>query len=205
MKILRYIDQLSWIKSIIKYHFEHNSGLNLPYHNFYHGLVVTSSCIEAADFYNLEWNDVELLIAAALFHDFNHSGGKEKDDWNVIKAKKAFITWNLINKKFNDEDKSKILEIIDATQYPYVINHFDLNYLQQIIRDADLTQLFKEGRIQQNYLGLGQEMNSDIKSVLEGTLKFIETINPCTSWFKPKWDIEKPKIIKEVRTLLSVF
>lgn len=127
---------------------------------------------------------------------------KQKDDWNVAEAKKMFTIWNSKDKKFNNID---IYDIINATQYPYIIEDKNLSYLQQIIRDADLTQLFKENRIQQNYLGLGQEMNVDIKQILEGTLKFIETIKPCTSWFEPKWNEEKPKIIKEVKTLLSVF
>lgn len=78
MRIFEYIEKLPWVKDIILFHFRNNKGLNLPYHNFYHGLVVTSSCIEAADFYNLEWKDVEKLMVAALFHDFNHSGGKTK-------------------------------------------------------------------------------------------------------------------------------
>lgn len=213
MKIIDYIGGVSWTKSVIKFHFENNKALNLPYHNFIHGLVVADGCLlqiceiclETPLEKHMDFVEESSLICAALFHDFNHSGGKQKDDWNVQEAIRMFNEWYKQTSDISFIIPELVISYIEATQYPYIIPKDQLTQGQRIIRDADLMQLFKYNRIQQNYLGLGQEMNVDIKPMLEGTLKFIETIDPCTDYFAERWQTQKELIKKELNILLSCY
>jgi hypothetical protein len=149
-------------------------------------------------------NDVnsEELLMAALFHDFNHSMGKEKDDVNVKDAKKGlrkFITDEKINL-----DIDFMEEIIDATQYPYVIDTKDLNIHQSIIRDCDLCQIYEYDWLKQNIFGLSVEMKIDVVDLLLGQRKFLEAINPITKYGK---DLHKKRfndVMDEFKTLEKI-
>ncbi len=207
MKILDFISKNNWAKSILVLHAESNLAINAPYHNLFHTLVVADSCLAIYEDKKFE-NEVVLnsLICAALFHDFNHSQGKEKDDVNVQVALNVFLEWY---KSEIDNlaiiSSSIVLSVIKATQYPYIIDSKDLTETQKIIRDADFCQLLQTNRIQQVYVGLASEMRVDFRNFLEGELAFIETIQPHTDWFRSRWEQAKPEIIKEVNILLNCY
>jgi hypothetical protein len=201
-KINTYIEKYDWCKSIIKYHIEFNTALNASYHNFYHTLTVTENIIELCEVYELKEINIKHLIIAGLFHDFGHSKGKYNDAYNIKIAKFYLSEWLSIN-KIEGIHKETIEQIIDATQYPYVIKSEDLTIFQMIIRDADLCQLFQSNRIQHVYIGLATELNLTLKQILEGQLHFLENIKPCTIWFAKNFDIEKSNIIREVNLLLE--
>src|ERR1017187_2297764 len=70
--------------------FEFLSSLNcsnfLPYHNFYHASCMLLNCYEGACHEQLVGDELRGLCVGALFHDFNHSGGKLTDTRNVAIA-----------------------------------------------------------------------------------------------------------------------
>jgi len=204
MQILNVIKENRILQLIVAENLKFNKALSAPYHNFYHQLVVANSCLEAAEYYKLDERPKLELIVAALFHDFNHSMGKYKDDINVELATYYFRCWyaekNLSN---GDLNQGAVVDIIQATQYPYVIEHDKLTLQQKIIRDADLTQLMQANRIGQVYIGLATEMNLPIEAILEGEKAFLESVVPCTEWFLQKWAPAKQNVINECADLLS--
>ncbi len=204
MKILNTIKSNPILQLIVAENLKHNKAYAAPYHNFYHHLVVANSCLEAAEYYNLDERPTLELLVAALFHDFNHSMGKHKDDWNVAEAISYFENWYTENNFHYDIlNKDTVINIIKATQYPYVIESDNMTLQQNIIRDADLTQLLQENRIGQVYIGLATEMNLPIEKILEGESPFIQSVTPCTAWFNIKWQVQKFKILAECEDLLS--
>ncbi len=162
-----------------------NSKSNdLPYHNFNHLLTVVRYCFEGSSYYSLDEKDERELLLAALFHDVNHSGGKDSDDINV-KVAKSTVT-NFIRDYNIDVDIDEVCKIIDATQYPYVIESKDLDLTQEIIRDADLMQVFEYNWIQQNMMGLCSEMGVTMDKMIVGQKQFLMSAQFNTEWGKEK-------------------
>jgi hypothetical protein len=121
---------------------KHNPSVNIPYHNLYHAQTVALTCSRAAHFASLPSSETKALIIAALFHDFGHSGGKLTDAENIHTAIDALrLAWDKLS--LDHALLSTSLEIISATQYPYVIDA--KSEAQRIIRDADLCQVLYEG------------------------------------------------------------
>lgn len=203
MKVLNYAKDKEWVKSIIQLHLDNNESVNLPYHNLNHSLVVASSVIEACEFFSLSEKDIMEGVCAGLFHDFGHSGGRQNDEYNVNKAISVFQEWNKQHKKFVDEER--VIMLIRATQYPYIKDRNNIILMERIIRDADMSQILHSNRIQQCYLGVGKELGFNTKDSLLGTLKFIETIDPNTKWFRLQWETEKIIVKRELDILLSIY
>lgn len=101
LTIINIINEYNSLKKALKYIILTNKSNNAPYHNFNHLLTVTRHCYHALDYMNMLNDDkAEALLMTALFHDYNHSMGKEKDDVNVKVAKN--VLENLLNlKKLN--------------------------------------------------------------------------------------------------------
>lgn len=158
-----------------------NSTSNLlPYHNFNHLLVVVRYVYQASQYYNLPEKDEKELLMAALFHDVNHSGGSETDEVNIQRAK--FAVSHVIDNYDIDIDKDGVCGIISATQYPYVIGVEELNLKQLIIRDADLMQVFEYNWIQQNMMGLSQELKIPLGDMISGQKDFLNGVEFNTDW-----------------------
>lgn len=156
----------------------YNKSNNAPYHNMYHLLCVMKNCFAIAKSEGYTNKEIRPLLIAALFHDFNHSMGKKKDSENVKEAIKEFLKYSEESK----EDNEKIVAIIEATEFPYVIDK--LNQEQKIIRDADLMQIFADNYFQQNILGLAEEFSSPLSKFLEGQTKFMDEVKFNTEYGK---------------------
>lgn len=183
LSIIEIIDKYDNLKSALKYIILNNKSNDAPYHNINHLLTVTKNCYYALKYMDMLDDDkVEELLMAALFHDFNHSMGKEKDDVNVGVAKTEMRNF-ILNQRIK-LDVDFMDEIIDATQYPYVIDAKDLNVYQSIIRDCDLCQIYEYDWLKQNIFGLSKEMNIKVVDLLSGQRKFLEGIEPITEYGK---------------------
>lgn len=159
---------------------KNSTSNDLPYHNFNHLLTVVRYTYGACRFYELTEKEEKEMLMAALFHDVNHSGGKETDDFNVINAKKT--VHNFCHNKNIDIDAHEVCRIIDATQYPYVIEPEEMDLKQQIIRDADLMQVFEYNWIQQNMMGLCSEMGITMDKMIPGQKAFLMGAQFNTNW-----------------------
>jgi hypothetical protein len=171
-----------------------------PYHNFYHVMCMIKNVYDIAKSLGLSDDVIRLLLIAVLFHDFNHSMGKHDDVWNVDEAIKCFLLYSIES----SEDNEKIINIIRATQYPYVIEEKDLTVEQEIIRDADLLQQYQDNFIQQVYWGLSQELNYSFEIMLAGYPNFIEGMRLHTKHAQEIHDNFKEERSSTVKYLLNL-
>lgn len=168
----------------LRFVMNHNKSNLAPYHNLSHMLTVVKHCYRAMDYMDmLDDKNCELLLVAALFHDFNHSMGRRDDAYNVAQAKiglENFVKYNTIV----EFDLWFLNNILDATQYPYIIKSQDLNSYQAIIRDADLMQISEPDWISHVILGLSEEMHYLLKELMVGERDFLKAMEFHTPYGK---------------------
>lgn len=191
LEAIEIIDKYDYLQKALKFIIINSESNNSPYHNLNHLLTVLKYCYQGIEDEKISnKKEVAQLLLSAIFHDVNHTAGKEKDDVNIKNSKK-------IMKKFIESEKIDVNldamnDILDATQYPYEIDGSDLNICQSIIRDADLMQVFEYNWIQQNIGGLSNELNLKFIDFLTPQRKFLENAEFNTSWGKKlkkeKWD-----------------
>ena len=132
------------------YVLNNNKSNSLPYHSLRHTLHVLTACelifwreicYPSSHFLKMSYTkkccECRILLTAALFHDFNHSGGKDEDAINIQRAVDGFCEF--IKSDESDTYTRRVCQIIRATQYPYIESD-DADFLCNIIRDADLSQ-----------------------------------------------------------------
>jgi hypothetical protein len=138
-------------------------------------------------------NDKLNLGIAALFHDFNHSGGKLKDDENIelaLTALKEYLDDTNKSDLYNDVKK-----IIIATEFPH--KDINLNLTQKIIRDADTM-----GGISKDCMSvakaLAKELNKTFEDFIPTQIKFLQSAKYNTDYCNQLLANNKEKIIKEL-------
>jgi HD superfamily phosphodiesterase len=197
LNIIKFNKLENYLKIILK----ENKSNNLPYHNLYHTLCVVDNVHAISTNEELSSKEIRLVMLAALFHDFNHSGGKLSDSENVKNAIEAFKTFSVESEK----DNNFVVEIIKATEYPYVIKDDELSLYQKIIRDADLMQTFEKNYLQQNVIGLMEELKVDsLDKMLEGSLNFWKNCKFHTDFAKEMSMTYMPSIEKDVEFLKEI-
>lgn len=162
--------------------FRQAQNLCLPYHDFDHVVThVLRLCYQACLFYQSQLSRRERrnLLIAGLFHDFNHSGNCENDHLNIRTAIEA------LNRHILEEDRPHLAEIeatIRVTEFPYTVTNPGLTLLQQIIRDADLSQAWSDNWFQQVILGLSREWQKAPLEVLREQVDFLNKLRFYTDW-----------------------
>jgi hypothetical protein len=183
--------------------FEKAKNVSNPYHNFRHMMHVLFLCYDAAQFYKkkLSKRDIRNLFIAAMFHDFDHPGKNKDDKVNVAIAVKGFKKWILPkDRKYKDE----IIDLIEATIYPFSHNLKNLSLSKQILQDSDLCQVFSVVWIQQVVFGFAGESGNPAIDFLKMQEKFIKNIKFHSDWAKKRFESSKKDKIKEVRALLKI-
>jgi len=204
LSIIEIIDKYELLSKALKYIILNSSSNYAPYHNLNHLLTVTKHV-----YYGLKTEGIldgkngVLSLVAAMFHDFNHSEGKNKDDKNVADAKKGVREFAEKN-HITNLDLEFIDKMLDATQYPYVIENKDLNKYQAIIRDADIMQLFEYNWLQQTILGLSKELNLSVEEFLKGQKKFMDGVEFISDYGKKMKKEKWSQIVKEVEVLEKI-
>lgn len=172
---------------------ENNSSNAAPYHSLHHMLRVTHYCSAGCLYHNITGSRRTMLLTAAMFHDFNHSQGKEKDDKNIKRALDGLSEFYLSNPlNRTNTDLNTMFNIIRATEYPYVIPAEELTLEQSIIRDADLMPSLEVDWINTMIVGLKEELNVEsFLDMVEGQSKFHSGIEMCSEWgksiYKERW------------------
>lgn len=117
---------------------------NKYYHSQRHAYVTLLNCYEGAVHDgSLEDNEIRSLLAAALFHDVNHSLGMHPDGVNIELACSTLALVNdsvTLSMRLPPNALAQALEIICATQWP--ITEPPETNAQRIIRDADLMMAY---------------------------------------------------------------
>ena len=141
---------------------EMSTSHDLPYHNLYHTRCMILNCYEGAYHENLTIEDTQGLVAAAIYHDYCHSGGTKPDTENVATALQGLegAQAYAISKGLGLSDRAFCIakQAIEITTYPYQREPVTLS--QCIIRDADLMQPYEETEtaLVTQYLGLKKEI-----------------------------------------------
>lgn len=199
------VESNSNIKQFFKWYISHCGSLNIPYHNLSHtlgmmGLVIDiykKSQYKYKEYgFKLTDEDLYYLLLSALFHDYNHSGGKFSDDVNVGIAKAGLR--DCLDELVGESETARILldkcsEIINATEYPYVMDDSELNLKQRIIRECDILVCFYDDFITHNIFGLLSEMKPD-DSLRNYTARYLEFIIDSLNKLKLEYSKE---IIRE--------
>jgi len=181
LSIIHIIDEYESLRKGLKFIINNSKSNTAPYHNLNHMLTVTRHVYNALDYmFMLEDERVEELLLAALFHDYNHSMGKQTDDINVAEAKKGLRAFLTLEKL--EMDIEFMESILDATEYPYKLHFRRLNFYQKLIRDCDLCQAYEYNWLQQCVYGLSQEMGFTFKELLAGQRKFLQSITFLTDY-----------------------
>jgi len=190
------------ISRAFRYVVENNKSNNAPYHNLHHMLTVMKYCEAGARYHSLNGKIRANLLVAALFHDFNHTQGEKSDKINVELAIEGVKTWYNSNALNSGVNLNKVVEIIKATEYPYVIEAVDLTLEQSIIRDADLMISLESDWMNNMIIGLMDEMKvKDIKKMIEGQRNFHGNIKMCSPWGQKVFISEWEKVFKNLDML----
>ncbi len=179
MTRLEIINKYPTLRLGLKYIMLNNKSNLAPYHNLSHMLTVMKHCYDACEYMHMlddEDDYIELLLVVALFHDYNHSMGRRDDGFNVAQAKLGLSQF-LTDMDIEIPQYTSFMEgLLDATQYPYIIESDKLNIYQQIIRDADLLQMVEPDWISHVILGLCEEMHYPLDALMIGERKFLRGI-----------------------------
>ena len=191
LEAIEIIDKYEYLQKAFKYILLNSKSNNGPYHNLNHLLTVLKYCYLGALSEGVkDEKELRELLVAAIFHDVNHTIGKEKDDVNVQNSKDAIDKF--VKQEEIDVDTDYMNKLLDATQYPYVIEGKDLDLKQGIIRDADLMQVLEYNWIHQNIAGLSSELKMHFLDFVQPQRKFLESAAFNTDWgkkmHKDKWD-----------------
>ena len=177
-----------------------NNLVENDYHNNEHMINVFNNAMVLFNHYKDEYKlppyHKLVLGLAALFHDFDHSGGKLKDSENIelaLVALKEFLV--TINKSDLYDD---IKNIIVATEFPHL--DIDLDILQKIIRDADTMGGIIDGW-KSVVTNLASEYNKSIEEFIPTQIKFLDTVKFNTDYCNGLLKNNKEKIIEELNKM----
>lgn len=175
-----------------------NNLVENDYHNNEHMINVFNNAMMLFENYKDEFEPYDKLILglAALFHDFNHSGGKLKDSENIelaLASLKEFLS--SIDKSDLYDD---IKNIIVATEFPHL--DIDLDPLQKIIRDADTMGCIIDGW-QSVVKNLASEYNKTLEEFIPTQIKFLNSVKFNTDYCNQLLKDNKERIISELNNM----
>ena len=165
------------------YLIDNGTGNMNPYHNINHLLTAVKYAGHAARSERLSDYEKRHLYFAALLHDIDHSAGETNDTDNVIRSKTIALRI-LVDLKITDIDIDLINEILDATEYPYVIEADKLTLIQKIMRDVDMCQMFESNWLHQIIYGIAEEAKIEFDAMLINQKKFATGVRYNTNWGK---------------------
>jgi len=194
-------NEINQIFDEVKNYISENNITENAYHNNKHMIDVFNNSMTLFDEYQEEYelteDDKLHLGLAALFHDFNHSGGKLKDIENIELALTALKEYlDLTNKSDLYDD---IKHIIIATEFPHL--DIDLDILQKIIRDADTM-----GGISEDWISivksLAKEYGKTLQEFIPTQIKFLDTVKFNTDYCNELLKKKKGEIIDKLEKML---
>lgn len=181
---------------------KNNPSNHLPYHGIDHLYMVFEQCMK------IYHTDVKLrmkvthlaeLYIAALFHDYNHSGGKLSDSENIENAINGVIEF--LNSVENNLDVEVIKFLIKSTQYPAIIESSQLTPEAMIIQDADMCYLFENISIVKLYTGLRNEFNQDLETFYKNQEDFLKSVKFNTDYAIERWPRILDRRLEELEML----
>ncbi|SHI98900.1 HD domain-containing protein [Mesonia phycicola] len=160
----------------------------LAFHNNQHTNEVFASAKKIGIYSNLNEEELEIVLLAALFHDTgNIDCFKDHEDMSARKASDYLTSIG-----FNSSKIEKVVKCILATKMPQT----PTNLLEQVICDADLSHLGKKNFISKNKL-LREEWSEHLKMCFSNkewvklNIDFLERHKYFTSYGKKELQPQK--------------
>lgn len=186
--------------------------INNPYHNYKHCNDVTTWCEKILLHEGITQLSPELLWAA-LFHDYNHSGGLLPDSENIKNARIGLtVKYKHYTQGYAFQFQTgyvlaKAHEIIDCTLFDNGFPNTPRSLDQQVIRDADLMSVFlplEESLVMCN--GLYQELlvKQPLLTKQDYWSKNVEFLSNVT-WFTSYGKLLSKSLPEKLKELESVF
>lgn len=179
----------------------YNKSASLPYHNSDHILTVTKYCGRLAGMHTAPVESEKALIVAAMFHDFNHSGGVKTDVHNVAEAVRVMEGFFSIHPHLLTADEQLIaVQCVQCTVFPFtVVPELEV---QKIIRDADLLQSTEADF--ERILGDGLRMEISVargkqtskKQFAQGQSDFLNSVTMYTTAGAVLMAVAKPLVLQ---------
>ncbi len=183
---------------------ENNSSSDLPYHNSFHTRCMIINCAEGAANQNLPYERTRVLLLSALFHDYDHSGGKLKDAQNIQRAIAGLKKYCKNDASF-DNYLSEASEIIESTLFPPISEPKTLS--QKIICDADQMQMYMPEWERQIFTGMRMEIEIltgkkiSFSEMVKMQVKYMQNMEWHTTWAKQRAFTEWDSLIEKVKQL----
>lgn len=208
-KIISHFKDCDLLRDAFKYLITNNKGYRNPYHNNRHIIGVFITSMEIANTYDsLTEKDILELGLAALFHDFDHSGGLYKNDADnitlAINGLNSFLMGNKSMVKSYDIDVFKVEELIRITKYPNKTK--PSNIKEEIICDSDLLQSYNGDWFLNIIIGL---LNTELKLTMQASfrnqIKFIKNVKYYTDHAKFIHNKKQDELLNEIRFFAKLF
>ncbi len=202
--------------------FKFNRSNYLPYHNLNHTMSMIVRAGKACKwFYGQSlperfktdvsayryWQDIFLSI---LYHDFNHSGGLNNDDDNVMIAEAEMFENDRTLIRFTKYPYENLylgMVIKVGTNNNYVLTEQHIEQIK-IIRDCDLTQWAEEDWFYQTFLGLFREFgfkNNQVLDAIDKQIEFMTNLTFFTEWAKTDYAELRLKRIEQLKEYRGLF
>jgi predicted metal-dependent HD superfamily phosphohydrolase len=170
------------------------------YHNIEHTLLTAETCIEMGRYYQLNSEDMDMLLTAAWFHDTGYIYGPEDHESKSSEIAEKFLRQNNCNYR----SVGIITECIKKTKIsliPETLMHF-------IIRDADLISLgtqdfFRTDNLLKTEFELRKNITLDEREWLLRSEKFLNEHKYYTEYARIKLSHQLEINLKELRRRLN--
>jgi len=198
VEVINLISNDALLKKAFNYLINHNQSKKAPYHNNKHAMFLCDSIHEILSEDNtgedIDYTEKRELYLAAIFHDFNHSQGLRTDDDNIRVAINEFLLFTKRDDvkpiiKNEPIELVKVIEIIQATRYPYIIPSKELTYQQKVIKDSDINHILELNKFFYVMIDLKDEMFNDSSwsEFFEGNTVFVKQLQFETTYMKNKY------------------
>ena len=192
------------IKHYFKLLFNSRSSF-CSYHGIRHSLEVFYKCYSAIK-WELENYDgfskyrVRHLLIAALLHDLDHRGRSGNDDLNIEAALR------LIKPNIQEGDSYTYIEfLVRSTEYGASGHiHESTSEIENILRDADISQVLAPSWIRIVLFGLSEEMGVKPFEMLINQEKFLSNIRFESRWGQAILQPQIPAKIEECQRLIEI-
>jgi len=179
---------LNKIENHVRELFNKRSAAENIYHNIIHTTEVVNVTEKISQDENLSYDDTEILLIAAWFHDTGYFHCCKGHEEQSSEYARDFLQ----KEKYPIEKIEKIIDCIKATQIP----HTPENKLEEIICDADLHHLgmndikVRGDLLRQEYELKGIKKLSD-GEWLKSSLEFFKRHKFFTNYAKREFELQK--------------
>lgn len=187
-----------------------NAGADNPYHNTDHcfGVAELALLLLRHSLNNpTSLSDVRVILAACLFHDFDHTGADVPDSINIHNAC-AGASMPLTLAGVSKEEIQEVTKLIQVTEFPF--KHRPTTLHEKIIRDADLLWLSTRADPIPPLLGLYGEVskkaaNKDLilSTFLKSNVEFVDSCKLFTHAGVQAYAACRPTVVDAIQKYLA--